>query len=137
MDKIFIKDLKVRGILGIRDWERVTPREIVINVTIYTDTRQAARTDNIADCVSYSDVARKIRTHAESAARMTVEALANDIAELCLQEPKVRKVVVRVDKPGAVPETASVGVEIERARQAKVKKEAGKVRRREKNPKSV
>lgn len=137
MDKIFIKDLKVRGILGIRDWERVTPREIVINVSLYTDTRRAARTDDIADCVSYSDVARKIRAHAESAARMTVEALANDIAELCLQEPKVRKVVVRVDKPGAVPETASVGVEIERARQAKVKKEAGKVRRREKNPKSV
>ena len=137
MDKVFIKDLKVLGILGIHDWERVTPREIVINVTIYTDTRQAARTDDIADCISYSDMARKIRAHAESAARMTVEALANDIAELCLQEPKVRKVVVRVDKPGAVPETASVGVEIERARQAKVKKEAGKVRRREKNPKSV
>lgn len=137
MDKVFIKDLKVQGILGIHDWERVTPREIVINVTLYTDTRWAARTDDIVDCVSYSDVARKVRTHAESAARMTVEALANDLAELCLQEPKVRKVVVRVDKPGAVVEAASVGVEVERARQAKVKKEAGKVRQRGKNPKSV
>lgn len=116
MDKVFIKDLKVRGILGIHDWERVTPRDIIINVSLYTDTRRAARTDDIVDCVSYSDVARKIRAHAESAARMTVEALANDIAELCLLEPKVRKVVVRVDKPGAVPEAESVGVEVERVK---------------------
>ena len=125
MDKVFIKDLKVRGILGIHEWERVTPRDIIINVSLYTDTRRAARTDNIADCVSYSDVARKIRAHAESAARMTVEALANDIAELCLLEPKVRKVVVRVDKPGAVPEAESVGVEIERAKKTKNIKQKG------------
>jgi FolB domain-containing protein len=127
MDKVIIKDLKVRGILGIHDWERVTPREIVINVTLYTDTRPAARTDDISDCVDYSAMAKKIRAHTESAARMTVEALANDLAELCLQEPKVRKVVVRVDKPGAVAEAASVGVEVERARPLKVGKEAGKV----------
>jgi FolB domain-containing protein len=126
MDKVFIQDLKVRGILGIHDWERVTPRDIIINVTLYTDTRRAARTDDIADCVSYSDVARKVRAHAESAARMTVEALANDLAELCLQEPKVRKVVVRVDKPGAVPEAASVGVEVERAKKTKSIKHKGR-----------
>ncbi len=136
MDKIIIKDLKVQGILGIHDWERVTPREIVINVILYTDTRRAARTDELSDCVDYSAMAKKIRAHAESAARMTVEALANDLAGLCLQEPRVRKVVVRVDKPGAVAEAASVGVEVERARQAKVQKEAGKVRRRGKSPKS-
>lgn len=116
MDKVFIKDLKVQGILGIHDWERVRPREIVINIILYTDTRRAARTDDIADCVDYSATAKKVRAHVESAARRTVEALANDLAELCLREPKVRKVLVRVDKPGALPEAASVGVEVERTR---------------------
>jgi len=143
MDKVFIKDLRVQGILGIHDRERVTPREIVINVTLYTDTRRAAHSDELSDCVDYSAMAKKIRAHAESAARMTVEALANDLAKLCLSEPKVQKVVVRVDKPGAVTEAASVGVEVERARPAKahperrrwVRKEAGNVRRRGGNPK--
>lgn len=120
MDKIFIKDLSVRGILGIYDWERVTPREIIINVTLFVDTRPAAQSDDIADCVDYSKMAEIIRVHTESAARMTVEALANDVAGLCLQEPKVQRVLVRVDKPGAVAETLSVGVEIERERQAAV-----------------
>ena len=114
MDKVFITNLRVRGILGIHDWERVTPREIVINATMFTDTRPAAQSDDISDCVNYSDMAKKLRAHAESAARMTVEALANDLAEICLQEPKVVKVILRVDKPGAVPDADSVAVEVER-----------------------
>jgi FolB domain-containing protein len=116
MDKVFIINLRVQGILGIHDWERVTPREIVINALMFTDTQPAAQSDNISDCVNYSDMAKKLRTHTESAARMTVEALANDLAEICLQEPKVIKVILRVDKPGAVPETDSVAVEVERTR---------------------
>ena len=136
MDKVFIKDLKVQGILGIHDWERVTPREIVINVTLFTDTRRAARTDEISDCVDYSATAKKIRAYAESAARMTVEALANDLADLCLQEPRIRKVLVRVDKPGAVTEVLSVGVEVERARPLKARKEAEKRPRRGANSRS-
>lgn len=116
MDKVFIRDLKVQGILGIHDWERVTPREIIINITLFTDTRPAGESDDIAGCVDYSATAKKVRAHAESAARMTVEALANDLARLCLENPRVKKVIVRVDKPGAVLDAASVGVEIERER---------------------
>ena len=116
MDKVFIRDLKITGILGIHDWERVTPRDIIINITVYADTKKAAKTDDISDCVNYSALAKKVRAHVEYAARMTVEALANDLAEICLQEPKAQKVVVRVEKPGAVPEAESVGVEVERKR---------------------
>ena len=128
MDKVFIRDLKVQGILGIHDWECVKPREILINVTLFTDTRLVSKSDNIADCVDYSATAKKVRAYAESAARMTVEALANDLASLCLEDLKVKKVIVRVDKPGAVPDAASVGVEVERAQQAGVRKEARKAR---------
>jgi len=117
MDKVFIKNLRIHGILGIHDWERVTPRDIIINVTLFTDTRTAAQSDQITDCVDYSELAARIRGHTENAARMTVEALANDLAKLCLQEPKVKKVILRVDKPGAVAEAESVGVEVERSRQ--------------------
>ncbi|MBE3043071.1 dihydroneopterin aldolase, partial [Candidatus Bathyarchaeota archaeon] len=44
----------------------------------------------------------------------TVEALAEDIARLCLRRPGVQKVAVKVEKPGAVTGAESVGVEIER-----------------------
>lgn len=118
MDKVFIKDLVARGIIGIRDWEREKPQEILINITIFTDTRQAAKSDDLADCVDYSALARKVQTHAETAARLTVEALANDLAKICLEQAGVEKVVVRVEKPGAVRFSKSVGVEVERTKAA-------------------
>lgn len=116
MDKIFIKDLLARGIIGIRDWERKKPQDILINVTVFADTTQAGETDNIAESVDYSALAKKIQTHAETSARLTVEALANDLAKLCLDMPLVKKVIVRVEKPGAVRFAKSVGVEVERKR---------------------
>ena len=116
MDKVIIKDLAARGILGINDWERENTQEILINITVFTDTRRAAETDNIEDCVNYRTLAKKAQAHAETAKRLTVEALANDLAKICLQEKGVEKVIVRVEKPGAVRFAESVGVEVERSR---------------------
>lgn len=117
MDKIIITDLRANGIIGTYPHERETPQAILINVTVHTDTRRAAQTDNIADCVDYDALAKKLQAHAESAARLTVEALANDLAEICLQEQGVEKATVRVEKPDALPSAQSVGVEVERARE--------------------
>lgn len=114
MDKIVISNLKVTGIIGIYPHERLTPQEMWISVIFYTDTRRAAETDDIADCVDYDSAAKKISAHAQQAHRLTVEALAEDIAGICLAIPGVKKVRVRVEKPHAVPEADSVGVEIER-----------------------
>jgi FolB domain-containing protein len=61
-------------------------------------------------------MSKKILAHAESANRETVEALANDLAKICFEDSGVQKVIVRVEKPGAVRFAESVGVEIERDR---------------------
>ena len=116
MDRVIIKDLLARGIIGVNDWERKRPQDILINIIIVTDTRRAGETDNINDCVNYSAVSKKVQAHAESSQRLTVEELANDLAKLCLKENGVQKVMVRVEKPGAVRFAESVGVEIERSR---------------------
>ena len=116
MDKVIIKNLLARGIIGINDWERKRAQNILINLTLFTDTHRAAETDNINDCVNYSTMSKKIFAHAESANRETVEALANDLAKICLEDQAVLKVIVRVEKPGAVRFAESVGVEIERSR---------------------
>ena len=118
MDKVIIKNLLARGIIGVNDWERKRAQNILINITLFTDTRRAAETDNLEDCVNYSTMSKKLLAHAETVNRLTVEALANDLARLCLEEKGVQKVIVRVEKPGAVRFAESVGVEIERSRDA-------------------
>lgn len=117
MDKVIIKDLLVRGIIGVNDWERKRAQDILINIALFTDTRRAAETDSIVDCVDYSKMSKKIQAHAESAERLTVEALANDLVKICFEDKGVQKVILRVEKPGAVRFAKSVGVEIERARE--------------------
>jgi FolB domain-containing protein len=116
MDKIIIKDLVARGIIGLNDWEREKPQEMNINITVFTDIRKAGETDDIQYSVNYRTIAKKAQSHAETAARLTVEALAEDIARICLEDPNAQKVIVRVEKPGAVRFSKSVGVEIERSR---------------------
>lgn len=116
MDQVLIKDLVAHGIIGIHEWERQEPQEILINLVLYTDLHEAGESDRISDCVDYQAVAQKVHTHAQNAKRYTVEALATDLARICLEFPGVQKVRVRVEKPGAVDFSRSVGVEIERGR---------------------
>lgn len=117
MDQIFIKDLSARGIIGINDWEREKPQEILINIVLFTDLRKAGQSDDIDDSVNYRSVAKKVQAHAETAKRLTVEALAADLARVCLEEAGVERVRVKVEKPGAVRFSRSVGVEIERGKE--------------------
>ncbi|HHB90571.1 MAG TPA: FolB domain-containing protein, partial [Anaerolineae bacterium] len=60
LDQIFIKDLLVRGILGINPDERVNRQDILINVTLWADTRPAARSDAIDDAVNYRTISKAI-----------------------------------------------------------------------------
>ena len=115
MDKIIIKDLRAHGIIGLEEWERHQPQAILINIVMFTDIRQAAASDDIETSVNYATVAEQVKIHAENAARLTVEALATDLAEICLSQAHVHKVQVRVEKPDVIPYVGSVGVEIERS----------------------
>jgi len=115
MDKIIIKNILARGIIGINASERERPQDILINLDLFTENRKAGKPDDIKECVDYSIVTKKVLFLAENAMRFTLEALAEDIAQLCLEDPRVLKTTVRVEKPGAVRFSQSVGVEIERS----------------------
>jgi len=118
MDKVIICNLVARGIIGINDWERENPQEILINIVLYTDLGPAGHSDNIEDTVNYRTISKKVLNHAENAKRLTVEALAADLARICLEDRRVKLVNVRVEKLGAVRFAHSVGVEIERSQAA-------------------
>ena len=116
MDQIIISDLKVQGIIGVYDWERKAPQEILINLVLSTDITGVSANDDITIGVDYARVAQDVKKHAEHTTRYTVEALAEDIAALCLQFEGVEWVQVRVEKPKAIEFTRAVGVQIERTK---------------------
>jgi len=114
MDRIRICDLFVRCILGINENERRKKQDVVINLTIYTDLHKAGQSDGIADTVDYRALKKRIFTMAENSQYFLVEALAEAVAGLCLEQQGVRQVDVSVEKPHALRFARSVAVDITR-----------------------
>mgnify|MGYP001562539406 CR=1 FL=1 len=116
MDRITIRDLHLRCIIGIQEWERKTLQDVVVSLTLATDLRQAGRSDHIEDTVNYKTLTKEIIRFVENSHFQLVEALADGIARLALEDARVVTVTVMVEKPGALRFARSVGVEIQRDR---------------------
>ncbi|MBA3312257.1 MAG: dihydroneopterin aldolase [Planctomycetota bacterium] len=117
MDRVFIRDLLLRAIVGINDDERVNRQDVIVNIEMTTDCRPAAASDAIEDAVNYRDVAKRTIDLVERSQFFLVETLAEEIASVCLGDGRVQSVRVTVEKPTAVRFAKSVGVSIERSRE--------------------
>ncbi len=115
-DRILIKDLLIRGIIGIHEWEREKRQDILINIVMEADCRPAGLSDDFHDAVDYRAVTKKVLALVENSAFFLVERLAEEIAAICMEDDRVEVARVRVEKPGAVRFSRSVGVEVERRR---------------------
>lgn len=115
-DQIHIRDLLLRTIIGVKDEERLNKQDVLINITLYTD-HTAAVSDNIEDTVDYRTLTKQVITLVESSQFFLVEKLALEIAKLGLVDSRVERIVVSVEKPGAVRFSRSVGATVDRTRQ--------------------
>lgn len=115
-DRIVIKDLLLRGIVGINDWERTKPQDILINATVFADVRAAGASDDIADTFNYRTLTKAFIAYVESSRHYLVEALATRLARIAIVDMGAERITLRVEKPGALRFARSVGVEIERER---------------------
>ena len=116
MDRIFIRDLALRCIIGIFPEERREKQDIVINVEISADLRKAGRSDDLNDTVDYKSIKKAILKLVEGSHFQLIESLAERIADIALADEKVQQVVVTIDKPGALRFAKSSAVEITRKR---------------------
>ncbi|HNR32128.1 MAG TPA: dihydroneopterin aldolase [Candidatus Hydrogenedentes bacterium] len=115
-DRIHIRDLLTRCIVGIYPEERREKQDIVINITLYADLSRAGQTDRIEDTVDYKAVKKQVLALVEKSSFLLIERLAEAIAEICLAAPGVVRAAITVDKPGALRFARSVAVEIVRDR---------------------
>lgn len=117
LDRIFIRDLLVRGIVGINPEERRNRQDIVVNATFWADTRKPGASDNIDETVNYRTAAKAMIAHIEESAPLLVEKLATDLVRICLEtDDRIHAVELTVEKPGAVRFSKSVGLTIYRTR---------------------
>jgi 7,8-dihydroneopterin aldolase/epimerase/oxygenase len=115
MDKVFIKNLQVYGILGIHPHEQRSQQRIQISLKAETDIHNAANADDIQETVNYSTLSNLIVQFIEDSQFLTIEALIEALAEKILIDRRIKSVWLRIEKPNAVPRAETVGVEINRS----------------------
>jgi dihydroneopterin aldolase/D-erythro-7,8-dihydroneopterin triphosphate epimerase len=117
MDRIVIKDLLVRGIVGINPDEREHEQDVLVNVTMWADAAPAAASDDIADAVNYRTVAKAMIAQISQGRPFLVERLAVELLEICFRtDERIMEAEVSVEKPGALRYARSVGVVVRRSR---------------------
>jgi len=114
MDIVFISDLDIDTVIGIYDWEREIRQTVRLNIEMNADIARAASTDHIDDTLDYKAVAKRMISFVQASEFGLVETLAERCAEIILDEFPVQWLRFKLDKPGAVRGSRSVGVIIER-----------------------
>lgn len=114
MDIVYIRELEVRTIIGIFDWEREQRQVVSLDLEMGSDIATAAASDTIENALDYKAVAKRLIDFIEKSEFFLVETLAERVADIVVNEFNVPWVKLRLGKPGAVTGSKDVGVIIER-----------------------
>jgi dihydroneopterin aldolase len=119
--RMFIRDLVLAASIGVYSHEHEARQRVRINVdlAVLDDgaqnlSRAGIGADDLARVVDYEAIVNRIRAITVSGHIQLVETLAERLAETCLLDIRVRRVLVRVEKLDVFADAAAVGVEIER-----------------------
>lgn len=115
MDKITIKNLEVFANHGVFPEENALGQKFVISTVLYTDTRKAGLTDDLAASIHYGEMCAKIKDFTQRHTFKLLETLAERMARQLLTEtPNLEKITLEIKKPwapvGLPLETVSVEI---------------------------
>lgn len=114
MDRILIEALTVDTVIGVYDWERSIIQSLSLDLSLATDIRPAAASDDLRLTLDYAAICQRIQQFADAHQFALVETFAERLAECLRHEFPIDWLRLTVRKPGAVPQATSVGLEITR-----------------------
>ncbi|MBM7073359.1 dihydroneopterin aldolase [Shewanella sp. 202IG2-18] len=116
MDKVFINQLQVDTVIGIYDWEKEIQQSLFLDLEMDWDISRAAKSDDYQYALCYETVSNRLIELVSEKPIELIETVAELVACCLLDEFHVSKVMVTVNKPGAVKQAANVGVKIIRTK---------------------
>ena len=117
LDLVFIEGFAGSTVIGIHESELHLPQTVLIDVCAGLPRVAACDTDRIGDTLDYGQLRLRLRRLMSEHGVQLLEALAERVAHIALDEFGARWVRVRVAKPRKFDDTAAVGVVIERRRE--------------------
>ena len=111
--RVFVRGLRIEAGIGVHDHELGRLQPLVIDVSLELEPHPVER---LADTVNYETIAASARAIAAEGHVGLVESFAERLAVACLDDPRVRRVSVRIEKPGALDGAEAPGCEVIYAR---------------------
>ena len=110
---VFVRGLEVAAGIGVHDHELGRLQRLVIDVSL--DLTPAA-VERLADTINYETVAEAARAIVAEGHVGLVETFAERLALACLEDARVQRCTVRIEKPGALEGVVAPGCEVTLAR---------------------
>ena len=108
--RIQIKNLRLRTIIGVQDWERKDKQDVILNISMDFDGQPAVKTDRLEDTVDYRAVTKRVIQTVEETSPFLLDSLAARVSEVIMEDERVYRVSVEIDKPHALRFADSVSV---------------------------
>ncbi len=116
MNQIFIHEFRVDAWVGIYEWEMQRPQTLELNIDIGVPGETAGGSDNIKDTIHYGEVVERIQRELKDRRFKLLEALAEDIARIILDELGGAWTRISVAKLGHMRGVRKLGVVITRGK---------------------
>ena len=101
LDVIALRGITAEAVHGVLEKEWSAPQTFTVDLLLWVDTDRAALSDDIADTVSYAEIAEKAHAILVGPSVRLIETLGHKIADAALEDSRVRGVEVIVHKPEA------------------------------------
>ncbi|MDF7670053.1 dihydroneopterin aldolase [Orbaceae bacterium ESL0721] len=113
-DRVFIEGLTVITTIGVYDFEQEIKQKLVIDLEMAWNNQPAGSSDDVDLCLDYFKVSQAITHYVEANSFGLIERVAEEVANLVIDQFQVSWLTVKVSKPTAVVNANSVAVKIER-----------------------
>jgi 7,8-dihydroneopterin aldolase/epimerase/oxygenase len=111
MDIVSVRDLSVRAVIGVHEWERAIEQTLVFSVDMAADVRTPAASDDLADALDYSAVAATIAAVVREGKFRLIETAAERVADRLLTTHGLAWLRLEVRKPILDVYTAAIIIE--------------------------
>ncbi len=115
-DRIFLRGFVREIEIGAYPEERGAPQRVRFDIVLEVTRNTAHLDDRVGRVINYDDLIEAIDKAAEGARVNLLETFAERLAQLCLIDPRARRVHLRLEKLDRLPDGATLGCEITRQR---------------------
>ena len=113
---VLIKNFIIQEIIGVHEHEKIKKQKIKFNIVIDVDQNSLPNEKDIKSIVDYEKITNNLKSLAKRKKYNFLESLAEDSFKKIFEDNRINSVKIKIEKPDAIPNAKSVGVEIFKSR---------------------